>query len=719
MRAISKLLIPAILGSFALFGQAPAEKAPAKPGPRVATSYKKLQYPPLNKIQVPKPVRVELGNGMIVYLVEDHELPKIGVSVMIRAGDRWEPVEKAGLASITGSVMRTGGTPTRKGDDLDKELDALGASVETGIGEDSGGASISVLKEDIDKGLDILSDILQHPAFPEDKLELEKIQEREGIARRNDNPHGIAAREFQRVILGKDTPYGHITEYATIGAITRDDLVAFHQRFFQPENVILGAWGDFNADEMKAKIEKAFGGWPRGGKPKPPVPEVGDAAANRAGVYFINKDDVSQSTIYMGYLGGKRDDPDYCALEVMDEILGGGFSSRLFKDVRTDQGLAYSVGSQWAAGWDRPGMFMASGATKSQTTVKMVNAIKTDIVKMVEGGATEDELSRAKDSILKGAAFDYDSTGKIVGRLMSYEYYGYPNDFLQRFQDGVRKVTLQDVARVAKQYLKTDRLAILVLGNSKDFDQPLSTLGTVNTLDITIPQPKQKALAAASPESADKGKALLAGARAAMGGDAILKVKDFSQKGEGVLHMGDNAMNIKFDAVVSLSGKMLQKMQAPMGEMTIAYDGQNGWMRMGPNTRDIPASQKAETEANFFRETLSLLQKYDGYQVQALGPSEIAGQKLEGVAITNPAQNQQVTVYVDPASKLIVAKRFTAAMMGPPAETDEIYSDYRDVSGVKIPFKVVTNQDGKPRTEMTLTEAKINPGVEDSAFKKP
>ena len=196
---------------------------------------------------------------MVIYLVEDHELPLISASALVSAGSRWEPGDKSGLASITGSVMRTGGTASRPGDQLDQELDRLGASVETGIGQDSGRASVSVLKEDFDKGLDILADILQHPAFPQDKIELAKIAQRDQIARRNDNPNGIVFREFGRVLFGKDSPYARITEYDTINAITRDDLVAFHQRFFQPENVILGVWGDFDAAGVRGKIEKRPG----------------------------------------------------------------------------------------------------------------------------------------------------------------------------------------------------------------------------------------------------------------------------------------------------------------------------------------------------------------------------------------------------------------------------------------------------------------------------
>ena len=249
---------------------------------------------------------------------------------------------------------------------------------------------------------------------------------------------------------------------------------------------MLGAWGDFRAAEMRAKIERAFAGWQRGGRERPKVPPVD--MRSKTGVYAINKDDLNQSTVVMGLMGGRMDDPDYFPLTVMNNILGNGFASRLFAQVRTEQALAYAVGSSWDANFEFPGTFVASGGSKSATTVKLVRAIRHELERMSLDPVTDAELARGKDNILKGIAFDFDSTGKIVGRLMTYEYYGYPRDYLERYQDGVAKVTKADVQRVAKQYLKTGDLAIVVLGKEADFDAPLSSLGKVAHIDITIPK---------------------------------------------------------------------------------------------------------------------------------------------------------------------------------------------------------------------------------------
>ncbi|MCJ7673946.1 MAG: insulinase family protein, partial [Sedimentisphaerales bacterium] len=228
---------------------------------KYAVDYKQLKYPTLGQIEIPQVRRVTLANGMQVFLLEDHELPLVSLSAMVRTGSVYEPADKIGLAAITGAVMRTGGTTSKTGDQIDEQLEQIAASVETGIGPNVGGASMSVLKEDVDTGLSILADVLMNPAFREDKIELAKIAHRSSIARRNDFPFSIAFREYTKLIYGPESVYARHTEYATIDNITRDDLVAFHKRFFHPNNTTLAVWGDFDAEQMTKKIEEAFKAW--------------------------------------------------------------------------------------------------------------------------------------------------------------------------------------------------------------------------------------------------------------------------------------------------------------------------------------------------------------------------------------------------------------------------------------------------------------------------
>jgi len=281
--------------------------------------YQKLKYPKLGDIEIPDVERVALANGMQLLLLEDHELPLINASVMIRTGSAYEPADKVGLADITGTVMRTGGTTNKTGDQIDEELEQIAASVGTDIGVDAGYASMSVLKEDIDTALAILVDVLMNPAFPQDKIELAKIQHRSSINRRNDNMTQIASREYRKLIYGPQSVYARHTEYTTIDNITRDDLVAFHKKYYHPNNIIMALWGDFDMKEMVKKIDKVFEDWEKTEVEIGPMPEV--MYDFQPTVNVVSKEDVHQSCIYMGHIGGLRSDPDYFPLILMSYLM--------------------------------------------------------------------------------------------------------------------------------------------------------------------------------------------------------------------------------------------------------------------------------------------------------------------------------------------------------------------------------------------------------------
>jgi zinc protease len=456
---------------------------------KYAADYKQLKYPTLGKIEIPQVKRVTLANGMQVFLLEDHELPLVSLSAMVRTGSVYEPADKIGLAAITGTVMRTGGTTSKTGDQIDEQLEQIAASVETGIGLNVGGASMSVLKEDVDTGLSILADVLMNPAFREDKIELAKITHRSRIARRNDSPFGIAFREYSKLIYGPESVYARHTEYATIDNVTRGDLVAFHKRFFHPNNTMLAVWGDFDTEQMIKKIEEAFKAWQKADFKADPVPQV--QYEFRPTVNVIQKQDINQSCICLGHIGGMMNDPDYFSLLVMNEILGGSFTSRLFKNVRSRMGLAYAVFGVYSADYDHPGVFYVGCQTKSKSTAQAIRAMSEEVKKITEAEVTDEELALAKEGYLNSFVFNFDSRAEIVRRLMIYQYFGYPEDFLQRTKENVEKVTKADVLRVARKHLQPDKMQILAVGRPQDFDEPLSVFGQVREIDITIPSPQK------------------------------------------------------------------------------------------------------------------------------------------------------------------------------------------------------------------------------------
>ena len=295
-----------------------------------------IEFPRLNEIRMPEVEKVPLDNGIVLYLLEDHEFPTVKASVRLAAGAYLDPLDKIGLANITGDVMRTGGTARMTGDEIDEALESIGASVEVNIGATSGTAGMNILSEYVDTGLEILADILRTPQFVEDKINLAKTAERTNISGRNDDALEICIREFKKVIYGADSPYARHTEYKTIDNITRDDLVGFHKQYVTPENVMIAVWGDFKKKEMIDKISRLFGDWPAGAGKVPPLPEVDYEF--KSAVHYIEKENINQSTVLIGHIGGLTGDPDFFALTVANDVLGTPLGGRMFDEVRAPQG---------------------------------------------------------------------------------------------------------------------------------------------------------------------------------------------------------------------------------------------------------------------------------------------------------------------------------------------------------------------------------------------
>ncbi|HEY9795418.1 MAG TPA: pitrilysin family protein, partial [Leptolyngbyaceae cyanobacterium] len=338
-RKIRNLLFLLLPFAVCLLLRSPAVAATAK-------HYTELEFAPLPEIQIPAYTRYKLDNGMVVYLMEDHELPLVSGTALIRTGDRLEPVDKVGLAGLVGEVMRTGGTTKHSGDELNQLLEQRAASVETSISTAAGSGSFSALSEDVDTVFDLFAEVMQKPVFAPEKLELAKRQEAGQIARRNDDPNDIAGREFQKLIYGDKSPYARTVEYQTLNNISREDLVAFYKKYFHPEDMILGIIGDFDSATMRSRIQEKFGDWkPASRQEMPPVPSV--SQSKQGGVFFVNQPQLTQSYVQMGHLGGQFNSPDYAALDVLNQVMNG-FGGRLFNEVRSRQGLAYSVYGYWS-----------------------------------------------------------------------------------------------------------------------------------------------------------------------------------------------------------------------------------------------------------------------------------------------------------------------------------------------------------------------------------
>src|SRR5215468_871428 len=376
-----------------------------------AAGWKQVPIRPLRSFQPKQPKRVQLSNGMVIFLQEDHELPLIDGTARIRGGQSSEPGNKTGLTDIYGEVWRTGGTKSQTGDQLDDFLEVRAAKVETGGGPDSTTISFSCLKGDLDDVFKAFVDVLQNPEFRDDKLDIAKRGEEDNISRRNDDVGQIAHREATKLAYGADNPYARIPEFATIAAISRQDLIDWHGKYVHPNNIILGISGDFDSAAMESRLRSAFESWPKG-QSFPAFPKDLQYSPGPPGYYLIPKQDVNQSNIRMVALGTTRDNPDYYAISVFNEAFGGGFSSRLFNDIRTRLGLAYGVGGGVGTNFGHPGMLQIAMGTKSQSTVDAIKALNEDIDQVSKEPFTDEDIKRAKEDILSAFVFRLDSPDK-------------------------------------------------------------------------------------------------------------------------------------------------------------------------------------------------------------------------------------------------------------------------------------------------------------------
>ena len=454
---------------------------------QTAKHYTDLNFPPLPEVTLPEYDRYQLANGMTVYLIRDPQLPLVSGSAIIGTGSRLEPENEVGLATITGITIRSGGTNQHPAAELNQLLEQQAASVETSININSGSASFNALSEDLDTVFPLFSEVMRDPAFAPEQIELAKIQLEGQIDRRNDDPADIASREFRKLIYGENSPYARTVEHTTLDNVSRQDVIDFYQKYFRPDRVILGIVGDFEPRRMKALIEANFGDWQA---PTLEVETVIPSATQKYtdGVYLVDRPDLTQSHILLGHIGGKLSSRDYPALSVMNGLLNGD-GGRFFNNIRSRQGLAYSVYGYWSPRYDYPGMFIAGGQTKSESTVPFVQSILKEVDRLRADKVEPQQLEFAKESILNSFVFNFEQPGQTLARLMRYEYYGYPDDFIFKYQRAVKATTVEDIQRVAEKYLQPDRIVTLVVGNKQEIQPPLSQLDEdVKSVDVSIPR---------------------------------------------------------------------------------------------------------------------------------------------------------------------------------------------------------------------------------------
>ncbi len=427
----------------------------------------KLHYPAL-QFNLPEAQRIVLENGIILYILEDHELPLVTINALIKTGTMYDPEGKEGVAELTAYMMKTGGTQKLSSTEIDNQFDLLAASPSITASLDSAQIDFSLLNKDIDQGLDLLSQILITPAFEQTKFDLARGLKNEELRRLKDDPQRLAVREFNRLIY-RDNPRGKLVSAKSLKNIERDDLIKFHGNFFQPQNIMFAVTGDIFRDEAVSKLKRYFGNWQSRGNS---VSLTAPPQNSPAGLFYIEKD-IPQSTIITGQLSPGKKDPDFYAFTVLDFIIGsGGFPSRIFSAVRNNEGLAYSAGSFYRARSDH-GVFAAYAFTKTESTFKTISLIDSVLRKVRANTITAKEIEWAKKSINNGFIFSFTSPEQIAWQQMKTEYDGLPADYLSTYRNKIENIPLDDLHNIAVKYLDKNNNTTLILGNVKKFGKAL------------------------------------------------------------------------------------------------------------------------------------------------------------------------------------------------------------------------------------------------------
>jgi zinc protease len=434
---------------------------------------RKLQFQPLD-FRLPQFEKIELANGIRLYLKEDHEIPLVSVTAMVGAGSIGDPESKTGLGGLFAATLRAGGTASMDPDELEETLDRLAVDLSVSTGTYTTTLGLSLRNEQLERGMAILADILRRPVFAADRLELARKEAIEGVRRQDDDPSSVASRALSRAIYG-DHPLGRHATVESLQAVSRSDLQDFHRRYFHPNNLWLAVSGDFDREDLVSLLNRLFGDWPKREFDRQAIPPV---EADSGPVVLLAQKDLPQTTILMGHLGIDKSNPDLQAVRVMNYILGGGgFNSRLMREVRSNRGLAYSVYSYFSVGRRLPGLFIAGSETKSESTLEVVELMRRIVREIRETPVSEEELELARQSLVNSFVFAFDDTHGVVTQRMRLDFFGYPPDYLENYRDKVAAVSVAEVQRVADKYLHPDRLKVVLVGDTDSFESDLQSLG--------------------------------------------------------------------------------------------------------------------------------------------------------------------------------------------------------------------------------------------------
>lgn len=666
-------------------------------------SYDDIDFPPLNKFEKPNVVKFTTHNGIRFFLIEDHELPLIDLDVSIRTGGIQVPDSLTGLAGITGIVMRSGGTESIPSDSLNVLIENNAARLSTNIGFTSTSAGLNVLQEDFDKLLPVFVDVLMNPAFPAEKIALAKKQKKSAISRRNDNVNSIVSREFDQLIYGENSVYGRVPQYATINNINRKEITAFHKKNFVGKNMMVGVVGDFQANEMKETLKEAFKQIPAGHENSLKFPDTDYDYVSS--INFINKPAVTQATVFVGHIGGKRPNPDYPKIQVMNNVLSGGFSGRLMQKVRTDLGLAYAVGGQYDLDKFYPGEFYVMVKTKNSTVAEAIDAIIKQLKRLQNEPISQDELEQTKDQFFNSLVFRNTSYKQILGRIMRKKYKRMPENSFEKFVRGVRSTTIPDVQDMAQQYLHPDNLQILVVGKKDKVLPQLQKYGDVNIIKLNIPKPSNNKHPKSIQGNTKKGAELLSEMSKAVISPGT-QVKKLTLKGE----VKARGRAIPATIVIKYPDFIKQTITAMGREIVLKLKDGTATMSMGDKKRTLPSSspQAAGLKATLNRSIVSVALKADELEPKFTGTTQFNDKTYDVIKVK--VSGKVLTLLLDQKTSLPRIERFKKFVpkKGKQATIEKHLSNWTAKDGLTFPYTQTTYIGGKKRASINYSSHSVN-----------
>jgi len=724
--------------------QWPSERPP---GPLAA---REIKFPPYELQTLP--------NGLQVVAVLHHEQPVVNMRLLIRAGAASDPKNKLGIAHMAASLLDQG-TKAKSASELNDEIDFLGGAMGAGAGTDLTFVNIVVMKDSFEKGMRMLSDMARDPGFAQAEIERQRQQTLSGLRVSLEDPEYVANSVFDRLVYGFH-PYGlpETGTPETVGSITRDDLVAYHQKFFAPNNAILAIVGDVTAEEAFNTAKKVFADWEKRDLSAQKYIDPPDPTRR---VIVINKPDAVQTEVRVGHLGIPRKHRDYMAVNLAIRILGGEGSNRLHQVLRTQRGLTYGAQANMDT-LKETGDFQAETNTRSEATGEVLRLIVDEFWRLQRERVSEYELADAKAYLTGSFPLTIETPESIAMQVVNVLFYGLPLEELQTFRERVNAVTVDDIQRVAREYLRPDRLSVVLVGNASAFGSQLKGVGfgtyetvELGDLDLTAANFKRGAARAAvggpdaagadqrvgpgghrgpplryvddnqqstiAPQEGEKAKTLLDQAIAAKGGLEKLRGIKTIVAAQTMKNPDAEGRVTETTSYIQYPDRFRIETKVPDGMVVQAYDGTEAWTREPRSTRPriLPEQLARNARDSLRRDTLLLLlAAKDGKLTPRILPDvkDASGRVDHALEVSGPDLNP-VVLYIDPATSLVRKQVFAGEGPGRPL-IEEQFSDYRPVDGIQLAF-TASRKVGPQTVERRASSIKINPPIDPTLFKRP